>query len=68
MYQYERLHAYLKQNGSITPLAAWTELGIYRLSDSVLKLRKRGVSIKTAHVEVKNQFEESCHVAKYILK
>jgi hypothetical protein len=68
MKQYERLHAYLNQCGSITPLVAWTELGIYRLSDAIFKLRRRGVKIETAHIEVKNQFEETCRVAKYIIQ
>jgi hypothetical protein len=68
MKQYERLHAHLNQFGSITPLVAWTELGIYRLSDAVYKLRKQGVKIETAYVDIKNQFEETCHVAKYIIQ
>lgn len=68
MKQYERLHAHLNQFGSITPLVALAELGIYRLSDAVFKLRRRGVKIETAYVDVKNQFGETCHVAKYIIQ
>jgi hypothetical protein len=68
MKQYERLHAYLNRFGSVTPLVAWTELGIYRLSDAIFKLRKKGVKIETAYVDVKNQFEETCRVAKYIIQ
>jgi hypothetical protein len=68
MKQYERLHAHLNRFGSITPFVAWTELGIYRLSDCVYKLRKQGVKIETTYVDVKNQFEETCHVAKYIIQ
>ena len=30
--QAERLLAYLQQHGSITPMQAWQELGIYRLA------------------------------------
>lgn len=67
MTQKQRLLGYLNWRGSVTPLVAWTELGIYRLSATIFELRKEGVNIKTTFVDVKNKFEESCHVAKYTL-
>lgn len=33
------------RTGPVTPLQAWVQEGIYRLSDVVLKLRKRGYGI-----------------------
>lgn len=66
--QKQRLLDYLKRYGSVNPLEAWQELGIYRLSDTVLKLRKDGYQIETTRMDVKNRFNEKCHVAKYIFR
>ena len=68
MNQKERLLDYLKSKRKINPLQAWRELGIYRLSDTVLRLRKDGYDIKTETVKVKNKFKEVCHVAEYKLE
>ncbi len=37
--QEQRLLDYLKTNFKVSPMDAWIELGIYRLSDVVFKLR-----------------------------
>lgn len=66
--QPERLLNYLIENKSIDPLKAWRELGIYRLSASVLRLRKEGYNITTERMHVVNQFGEKCKVANYIYK
>lgn len=66
MSQKERLLDYLKQHGTINPLESWQQLGIYRLSDVVLQLRKCGHNIKTEFIEVHNRFDEPCRVAKYV--
>lgn len=63
--QQERLLKYLEIHGKITPMVAWNTLGIYRLSDVVLKLRKKGYPIITERVKVKNRFGEKCRVAEY---
>ena len=65
--QNERLAAYLAQHGTINPLEAWTELGIYRLGARVFDLRQRGFEIKSENVKVQNRFGEDCHVAQYKL-
>lgn len=56
MNQQQRLLSHLKQHGTIRPLEAISLLGIYRLSDTIHKLRKQGYDITTQIVEVKNQF------------
>ncbi len=66
--QIERLDVYLRYNKSITPLEAWQQLGIYRLSAAIYDLRKMGWKIETDTVKVVNQFGENCHVAKYVLQ
>jgi len=65
MTQKERLLEWLQENGPINPLLAWRRLGIYRLSDTIFRLRKDGWDIATKTIDVKNQFDEKCHVAEY---
>jgi len=67
MTQINRLKQYLLLNRTIRPLEALSQLGIYRLSDTVFRLRKEGWNITTELVEVKNQFNEVCRVAEYRL-
>jgi len=66
--QDERLLDYLKDNHSINPLEVWTELGIYRLSACIHRLRKVGWNIDTDTIGVFNQFDELCMVGDYKLK
>lgn len=68
MKQTDRLIAHLEQNYTITPFVAWAELGIYRLSDTVYKLRKQGYDIVTNSLTVHNKFGEKCVVAEYELR
>ena len=68
MSQQDRLLNYLETNHQINPLTAWSELGIYRLSDTVLKLRKKGHNIITEKLNVNNRWNEKCTVANYILE
>ena len=68
MTQLERLEQYLKTHGSVEPLTAWKELGIYRLAAVILLLKKKGYSIRTERLEVENQFQEKCKVANYVLE
>jgi len=65
--QEKRLLDYLKTNKKISPMEAWIDLGIYRLSDVVFKLRKQGLSIETERKSVMNRFDEPCNFAEYIL-
>ena len=50
MTQLTKLLMWFKENGSINPLQAWSNLGIYRLSACIKTLRDRGYDItKTMH-------------------
>ena len=40
-----RVNKYLQEHGSIEPIQAWKDLGIYRLSACILELRKSGYNI-----------------------
>lgn len=65
--QQERVLEYLKQNGSINPLASLMELSVYRLSDVIFVLRKNH-NIDTKMTKSKNRFNESISYATYIYK
>jgi hypothetical protein len=65
--QTKRLQKYLTAHKTITQYEAWNKLGIYRLSDTVFRLRKKGLTIKTNLIDVDNQFGEACRVAQYEL-
>lgn len=68
MTQCERLKNYLQSYNSITPLEAWSELGIYRLGARIFDLKREGLNIRSGMVGVMNKFGEKCNVAKYTLE
>lgn len=63
----ERVLAYIKKFGGITPMEAWNAIGIYRLSGSIFNLRKAGYCIETNLVDVRNRYGDVCKVARYTL-
>jgi hypothetical protein len=63
--QNKRLLKSLQEGNKVTPLNAWTTLGIYRLSARVFDLRDLGHDIKTERVEVENAHGEKFNVAEY---
>jgi len=65
MTQEQRLLDYLRDNNEIDPLQAWQELGIYRLSAVIHRLRKQGHNIISNRKKVQNRFCENCNVARY---
>jgi predicted ArsR family transcriptional regulator len=67
MTQKERLLAYLKRNGSVNPLQAWSILGIYRLAARISDLKKDGVAIRSETGRALNQFGERISFAEYKL-
>ncbi len=62
-----RLLAELQAGNRVDPLQGWFRLGIYRLSDTVLQLRKAGWQVVTDTKEVRNRYGEVCRVASYRL-
>jgi hypothetical protein len=68
MSQNDRILDHLKTVGPIRPMAAWSELGIYRLASRINDLRKAGHKINTKKVEVVNRWGESSYIAEYSLE
>ena len=65
--QAARLLSVLLTGLAIGPLNGWRHIGIYRLADVVLQLRKAGWAVQTARVERDNRFGEQCSFASYSL-
>lgn len=59
---------HLTQHGSITPMEAFTDYGITRLSAAVFTLRKRGYDIDTTIEHSTNRYGRKVSYAKYILQ
>ena len=67
MTQEEALLQWFKFHESILPKQAWEQLGIYRLSAIVYRLKRRGHQIDTVLVKVSGKYGET-PVAKYVYK
>ena len=63
--QAERILAYIREFGSITPLEAIRDIGCYRLSARISDLRKAGYNIASEPFTVKNRYGGISRVAKY---
>ena len=68
MSQNDRILDHLQTVGTIRPMTAWNDLGIYRLASRINDLRKAGHKIKTKKVEVVNRWGESTYIAEYSLE
>jgi hypothetical protein len=68
MSQNDRILDHLKTVGTIRPMTAWNDLGIYRLASRINDLRKAGHKIHTKKVEVVNRWGESTYIAEYSLE
>jgi hypothetical protein len=68
MAQMDRVLSHLKEKGTLQPLEAWRDLGIYRLSAVIYDLRQEGHKIGTKRVEVVNRFGEPALIAEYSLE
>ena len=68
MAQMDRVLSHLKTKGTIQPLEAWRDLGIYRLSAVIYDLRQEGHKIDTKRIEVVNRFGEPLLIAEYSLE
>jgi hypothetical protein len=68
MKQNERLLEHLKHFGSVEPMQAWTQLGIYRLASRICELRQDGHPIKKKMVLMTNRWGEEVRFARYTME
>ena len=67
MTQQQTILKHLKEHAFITPNSALQVYSIYRLSDVILKLRRKGHDIKTENMTGKNQFGVKVNYGRYSL-
>lgn len=68
MTQQERVIDYLKENGSITSMQAFNELGVTRISAVIFDLRQSGYDIESEQTKGVNRYGEKTYFATYKLK
>ena len=66
--QNQRILAYMNEFGSITPLEAMRDLGVYRLAARISDLRRLGHMVVSDWVEVSNRWGEKSRVKSYRLE
>lgn len=65
--QAEMVLAYIEEFGSITPLEAMRDLGVYRLASRISDLKKSGFPIEREMEAVPNRYGKKSNVARYSL-
>ena len=65
MNQGERVIEYIKRFGSITPMEAFSDLGITKLATRISELRKEGMEFNKEFIKSKNRFGEKVHYMRY---
>jgi len=65
MKQADMVMGYITQFGSITPIDAFKDLGITRLSAVVFDLKEKGVNIITDIEHGKNRYGKPTRYARY---
>lgn len=67
MTQHERIMDYMKCFGSITPMDAFVDLGITKLSTRVGEMIRAGVPIAKQTESAKNRYGEKTYYTRYSL-
>lgn len=65
MTQREAILQYIGEFGSITPIEAFSDLGITKLATRISEMRREGIKIRIEQVSVKNRYGRSVNYAKY---
>lgn len=67
MTQKDAIMEYMRTHDSITPMEAFSELGVTKLATQVGLLIKDGEKIKKQTIKMKNRYGRTCHFMKYSL-
>jgi hypothetical protein len=65
MTQREAIIDYITEFGSITPMEAFSDLGITKLATRISEMRKDGIRFKIETVGTKNRYGKVVYFAKY---
>ncbi len=68
--QQYRILQYMEDFGSITPIEAFTDLGITKLATRISEINKMGlpIEIRKEYESGKNRYGESVHYMRYYLE
>ena len=65
MTQRDAILQYIKDYGSITPMQAFSDLGITKLATRISEMRRDGLKFKIETVSVKGRYGRIVSYAKY---
>lgn len=68
MTQSERIIAYMREFGSISPMEAFRDLGVTKLATRISEMTRDGMQFDKEYVSTKNRYGESVHYMRYSLK
>lgn len=68
MTQCEKIIDYMERFGSITPLDAFVDLGVMRLSARIYDIRNSGTPVRGEIESRTNRFGDRVHYMRYSLK
>ena len=63
--QHERILRFIEEHGSITPMEAFSELGITKLSTRIGEMIEIGISIEKHREKGRNRFGEKVNYMRY---
>ena len=65
MTQREAIINYITDFGSITPMQAFSDLGITKLATRISEMRKDGIEFKIETIKVKNRYGKEVPFCRY---
>lgn len=65
MTQREAILKYMQDFGSITPMQAFSDLGITKLATRISEMRKDGMQFHIEPIKAKNRYGKTVRFAKY---
>jgi hypothetical protein len=65
MTQREAILQYIEDFGSITPMQAFSDLGITKLATRISEMRKGGMEFKIEMISTENRYGKPVHYARY---
>jgi hypothetical protein len=65
MTQQEAILDYINRFGSITPMQAFSDLGITKLATRVSEMKKDGITLKHESIKCKTRLGRTTHYTRY---
>lgn len=65
MTQHEKILQYINDFGSISPMEAFTDLGITKLATRISEMRRDGIEFNQRMETSKNRYGEKVHYMRY---